>query len=152
MEIECSTQTYDWTGKEQSTKDLSQIDILTLDIMSLPLLPGNSFNPNVSTSQVCWWQLFGSYKTLIWQIKFTIAEGAEYFIRLWSHACTHCFSQIGRSHFHKSHAFDYRGDVPVCVGERKSGDSESVTEVAWEWLHAPFIDSVHRTFEADIQN
>jgi len=31
-------------------------------------------------------------------------------------------TQIGRREFHKSHAFDYRGDVPVCVGEDKSGE------------------------------
>ena len=31
-------------------------------------------------------------------------------------------TQIGRSHFHKSHAFDYRGDVPVCVEEGQSGE------------------------------
>jgi len=33
-------------------------------------------------------------------------------------------TQIGRSHFHKSHAFDYRGDVPVCVEEGQSGNGE----------------------------
>ena len=55
--------------------------------------------------------------------------------------------QIGRSHFHKSHAFDYRGDVPVCVEEGQSGNGEWAGYLLLELklhetcLHATIIDS-----------
>ena len=60
--------------------------------MALPFLPGNNFPQNVS------------YLCLV----------MDFYIKLYAY-------QLGRDKFHKSHAFDYNGDVYNFVGEHKSG-------------------------------
>lgn len=60
--------------------------------MALPFLPGNSFDPNVSNS--CSWSR-------------CVDESVPL--------------QVGKTQFHKSHAFDFSGPVPVFVGEDKPG-------------------------------
>ena len=69
-----------------------------LSAMTLPFLPGNSFDKNVSD------RVSKRNRT------------RSTFTQL------HFFSmQLGKSRFHKSHSFDYNADVPVCVGEKKPG-------------------------------
>ena len=46
--------------------------------------------------------------------------------------------QVGKTRFHKSHAFDYNRDVPVFVGEEKPGIGKSQPSLSLlAWMNAP---------------
>ena len=72
--------------------------------MTLPFLPGNSFDKNVSNCKDC---------VATPSLYYTI--GSLFFL-----------IQLGKSKFHKSHFFDYNDDVPVSHGGKKPGIGEAL--------------------------